>query len=210
MVTKINLSQAPLARDRRIVSNEFREIGGRAGPRSLFRVTVLTLGAWRERYRLLRTGCGPELVSQDIKVPFESVVPEHLRVCQQHFNCQQLRGQQLRRWPCAIFHWSSLALVFRLLRLPGDPGASAKLLGHRGVNPLKLGPPDRVLRLILKQPAHSRSLSQKSWVIETSETASPCWPCCRVVHLPIPCAAYAPVLDTKYADGTLLEARTFR
>lgn len=162
----------------------------------LLRVTILALGVWCERYRRLCTRCGPELVSQDIKVSFESVVPEHLRVCQQYFNCQQLRGQQLRRWPCAIFHWSSLALVFRLRRLPSDPGASAKLLGHRGVNPLQLGPPDRVLRLILKQPAHSGSLSQKSWVIETSETASPCWPCCRVVHLPIPCAAYAQMLDT--------------
>jgi hypothetical protein len=86
-VTKINLGQAPLAHDRRIVSNEFREIG-RAGARSLFRVTALALGVWRERYRLLRTRCGPELVSQDIKVPFEGIVPEYLRVCQQHFNCQ--------------------------------------------------------------------------------------------------------------------------
>jgi hypothetical protein len=61
---------------------------GRAGARSLFRVTALALGVWRERYRLLRTRCGPELVSQDIKVPFEGIVPEYLRVCQQHFNCQ--------------------------------------------------------------------------------------------------------------------------
>jgi hypothetical protein len=52
---------------------------------------------------------------------------------------------------------------------PGDPGATAELLGHRLVQPLKPPAAERVFRHVFQPAAQPRSLGQERRIVELVE-----------------------------------------